>query len=171
MGLANPRFRRGGILILVDLAIRPGCSRDYAAVVAIQDGSAELSAWTPEALRCVLEGRSDYGLLVAETGDLVIAFVMWRELPADEIEILSIAVDQPFRRRGAAKALLREVLGRRPGECHLEVRESNLAAQSLYRAFGFEECGLRRRYYHRPVENAVVMKRPERSAGGATEPR
>ena len=39
----------------------------------------------------------------------------------------------------------------------LEVRKSNHAAQSLYRAHGFEAVGLRPRYYAEDGEDAVVM--------------
>ena len=39
----------------------------------------------------------------------------------------------------------------------LEVRASNLAAQDLYRKFGFEESGVRRRYYRDNDEDAILM--------------
>ena len=38
----------------------------------------------------------------------------------------------------------------------LEVRISNVAAQGLYRQFGFEPAGIRQRYYEN-VEDAIVM--------------
>ena len=39
----------------------------------------------------------------------------------------------------------------------LEVRESNEAAISLYKKFGFEITGRRKRFYKAPVEDALVM--------------
>jgi ribosomal-protein-alanine N-acetyltransferase len=39
----------------------------------------------------------------------------------------------------------------------LEVRAGNVAAQSLYRRFGFEVVGRRRQYYRDPVEDALLM--------------
>ena len=39
----------------------------------------------------------------------------------------------------------------------LEVRESNVAAISLYKKFGFEITGTRKRFYKAPVEDALVM--------------
>ncbi len=39
----------------------------------------------------------------------------------------------------------------------LEVRESNLAAQSLYKKHGYTEVGRRRGYYSLPKEDAVLM--------------
>jgi len=154
-----------------DLVIRPGEARDFCHVVAIQDASAELSAWTAEALEVVLQGGSRYRLAVAELDGDLIGFLMSRELPADEMDILSLAVILAFRRRCVPSALLESAPGARPGPCFLEVRASNAAARRLYRRFGFEESGLRHGYYHRPVENAVLMRRPEMLAKDETEAR
>ena len=40
---------------------------------------------------------------------------------------------------------------------NLEVRESNVPAIKLYEKFGFEVCGIRKKYYDN-VENAVLMR-------------
>jgi ribosomal-protein-alanine N-acetyltransferase len=40
---------------------------------------------------------------------------------------------------------------------YLEVRDSNFGAQALYEKLGFRRVGLRKNYYHNPVEDAVVM--------------
>jgi ribosomal-protein-alanine N-acetyltransferase len=39
----------------------------------------------------------------------------------------------------------------------LEVRPSNQAAQRMYRAAGFVASGMRRGYYRRPTEDALVL--------------
>ena len=39
----------------------------------------------------------------------------------------------------------------------LEVRESNLAAQEMYRKFGYEKTGRRKRYYKDNDEDAILM--------------
>jgi ribosomal-protein-alanine N-acetyltransferase len=39
----------------------------------------------------------------------------------------------------------------------LEVRESNLAAQEMYRKFGYEQTGRRKRYYKDNSEDAILM--------------
>ena len=41
----------------------------------------------------------------------------------------------------------------------LEVRASNEAAISLYRAFGFNPVGTRKNYYKNPSEDACLMAR------------
>jgi ribosomal protein S18 acetylase RimI-like enzyme len=46
----------------------------------------------------------------------------------------------------------------------LEVRESNLVAQELYRKFGYEETGRRQRYYKDNDEDAILMNLSSLSA-------
>ena len=41
----------------------------------------------------------------------------------------------------------------------LEVRESNSAARTLYEELGYEQIGVRKRFYEKPVENAVIMSK------------
>ncbi|GAB6035558.1 ribosomal protein S18-alanine N-acetyltransferase [Fundidesulfovibrio butyratiphilus] len=79
-----------------------------------------------------------------------------------EMEVLNIAVRPDLRRRGIGRQLLGHVLqlcrsmGMKRG--YLEVRRSNVAARTLYEAFGFEEVGLRKRYYPDNQEDAIVMR-------------
>ena len=47
---------------------------------------------------------------------------------------------------------------------YLEVRESNTAAQALYRSAGFSSVGTRKNYYINPVEDAVLMNLEEADA-------
>ena len=79
----------------------------------------------------------------------------------DEGELVNIAVAEEHRKRGVGGMLLDEVLaaGEALGVKHfyLEVRESNLAAQGLYRSRGFQTDGVRRDFYEKPRENAFVM--------------
>ena len=57
---------------------------------------------------------------------------------------LLIHAMQSIAREGATQAVL-------------EVRERNLAAQEMYRKFGFEESGRRPRYYKDNDEDAILM--------------
>jgi ribosomal-protein-alanine N-acetyltransferase len=42
-------------------------------------------------------------------------------------------------------------------EIFLEVRETNVGAIRLYERLGFEEVGIRKNYYEKPKENALIM--------------
>ena len=81
----------------------------------------------------------------------------------DEGEILNIAASPTDRRRGIGQALLSRMLddcaSRGTASVYLEVRESNLPARSLYRKNGFAPVGVRRNYYTKPREDAVLMMR------------
>ncbi|MBA3248602.1 MAG: ribosomal protein S18-alanine N-acetyltransferase [Pyrinomonadaceae bacterium] len=83
-------------------------------------------------------------------------------LNADELHINNIGVRERARRKGIGGALLEAALhnGRRLGAqtAILEARAGNVAAQALYRRYGFGVCGRRRNYYRRPAEDALIMK-------------
>lgn len=90
----------------------------------------------------------------------VIAYVLGRII-APEGEIYRIAVDEHHRRRGIGYRLLSYALKTERGrglECtFLEVRSKNVAAIALYRAYGFEDIGIRKNYYKDPPDDAIVM--------------
>jgi ribosomal-protein-alanine N-acetyltransferase len=48
---------------------------------------------------------------------------------------------------------------RRSQVVFLEVRESNAAARALYASRRFEVAGRRSKYYRKPVEDALVLRR------------
>jgi ribosomal-protein-alanine N-acetyltransferase len=83
----------------------------------------------------------------------------------DEAHITTMAVLPTNRRTGVATILLLELLqeARRGGArvATLDVRVSNVEAQSLYRSFGFAEVGRRIRYYDDNGEDALVMTTAE----------
>ena len=82
-----------------------------------------------------------------------------------EGEIYRIATKNEYRKRGIAYRLLDFALKTARGagleSVFLEVRESNVAARNLYRAYGFSEIGVRKNYYKEPTENAVLMMKTD----------
>ncbi len=79
----------------------------------------------------------------------------------DEGNITNVAVSPTCRRQGVGLALLRGLeewaRGERLAFLTLEVRISNLTARRLYEKMGFSGQGLRRGYYLKPREDAVIM--------------
>ncbi len=75
--------------------------------------------------------------------------------------VVSIAVREPYRRRGIASALIREAMNKsenqyNASECFLEVRISNRPALVLYEKLGFSR--VKRNYgYYLDGEDAWVM--------------
>ncbi|MEG4251131.1 ribosomal protein S18-alanine N-acetyltransferase [Microcoleus sp. Pol10D4] len=81
----------------------------------------------------------------------------------EEAHITILAIHPRFQGQGLGQALLWDLLNkahyRQLERATLEVRESNLAAVSLYKKFGFKEAGRRKRYYEDTGEDALVMWR------------
>jgi ribosomal-protein-alanine N-acetyltransferase len=131
-------------------------------VVAIEDASFT-NPWTREMYLAELEKPGvSYCFLARNEERKVIGFCsFWRVV--DELHINNLAVLPRYRRRGAATALLTHVLreGVRLGAARatLEVRRSNEPARFLYERMGFAVAGVRRAYYSKPVEDAIVLWR------------
>ena len=89
----------------------------------------------------------------------VVAFLVAHKIDR-EWELENIVVADAFRRRGLARLLLGSLITQareeRGASIFLEVRESNQSARALYRNAGFEDTGLRKRYFADPAEDAVL---------------
>jgi len=102
------------------------------------------------------------GSLVLSLGQKLTGYAVYQWI-LDEATLLQIAVDPGHRRKGYGKRLLNAVVNalqeQRVARCLLEVRESNVAALSLYIESGFRIDGKREAYY--PDENgredAILM--------------
>jgi len=98
--------------------------------------------------------------LVAKIEEKAVGYVgVWKIL--NEGHITNVAVHPDYRNKGIGKALVSELLllciKDGINSFTLEVRESNLIAQKLYKDLGFEEAGIRKKYYSDNNENAIIM--------------
>ena len=80
---------------------------------------------------------------------------------AEDAELLNIAVDPEFQRKGIGAMLLERVI-QEAWNCGaermlLEVRAGNIQAQQLYEQYHFHVIGSRKRYYSNPTEDAWIM--------------
>jgi ribosomal-protein-alanine N-acetyltransferase len=119
--------------------------------------------WSANSFRALF-GNPLVHFAVAEdalTGQVVGYVVMW--FVVDESEIANLAVSDTLRRSGVGARLLDHALEaaqtRQSAVVFLEVRESNGAARALYASRGFEIAGRRSKYYRKPVEDALVLRR------------
>jgi [ribosomal protein S18]-alanine N-acetyltransferase len=82
----------------------------------------------------------------------------------DEAHISTIAVAPEYRRQGIGELLIVTMIdSAQQVGAHLvtlEVRKSNENAQALYRKYGFEIVGERKRYYSDNGEDAWIMTTP-----------
>ena len=148
---------------MADWIIEPLTSAsDLEDVLAIEEASFT-NPWTREMYLAELENQGvSYCYLVRHANRQTVGFCSVRRV-MDELHINNLAVMPGDRRAGAATALLNHVLreGARMGAARatLEVRRSNEPARILYQRFGFSVAGIRRAYYTKPVEDAIVLWR------------
>lgn len=144
---------------------------DLPAIVAIERQSFS-DPWSTESFRSAL-GRPEFFFTAAELesvpaglgaapGAAIAGYVLARFV-VGEGEVANIAVRPECRGRGVGASLLdatlHEARARKVGAVFLEVRESNVLARALYTSRGFHVVGRRRRYYRRPVEDALILRR------------
>ena len=139
--------------------IRPMRVDDLPQVQAIDEISFS-SPWPKNAYRFeLLENLNGYCWVAEAAGRIVGLIVCW--LIIDEMHIATIAVHPDCRGQGIGKQLvmtgLKALIPHGALSATLEVRAGNLVAQNLYRHFGFEQVGLRKRYYKDNNEDALLM--------------
>lgn len=136
---------------------------DLRAVVEIERQS-NSHPWTEQNFCDAM--TSGYISLVARDHGHVCAFAIARTL-VDEAELLLIAVAPSERRQGVAAqlwmALAQRLRSAGATKVFLEVRASNASARSFYDSRGFEQMGVRKKYYPNGVheadrEDAIVMQ-------------
>ena len=139
--------------------------REIDDVLAVEEASFT-NPWTREMYLAELQNHGvSFCLPRPRRRRPVVGFCsFWRVL--DELHINNLAVLPDFRRaghrRGAADArAARRRRGSGRARATLEVRASNEAARRLYERFGFVVAGVRRDYYTKPVEDALVLWREE----------
>lgn len=82
-------------------------------------------------------------------------------LMVDEAHVTTIALHPRYRGRGLGELMLASLMqiayNISARVVTLEVRVTNQVAQNLYRKYGFQEAGVRRRYYSDNNEDALIM--------------
>ncbi len=127
--------------------------------VALLERECFSTPWSEKSLRESL-AREEYTFLVAMCDGVVAGYAgMVRTL--DEADITDVAVFGEYRRLGAGKMLMEGMKAQAKSQgvavIYLEVRKSNTPAIELYRRCGFEENGLRRNFYEKPTEDALLF--------------
>jgi ribosomal-protein-alanine N-acetyltransferase len=149
-------------------SIRPATVGDVEAVAAIE-ASAFSNPWHPHTFRSLIkEGRAH--ILLAESTDsevLGYAVVWW---VIEQGELANLAVRDEHQRRGIGSALLDRVLedlvAHEVESLFLEVRASNKGAVELYLSRGFTQVAVRKEYYRKPSEDALILLRQLGEARG-----
>jgi ribosomal-protein-alanine N-acetyltransferase len=116
--------------------------------------------WSSSLFLSELAMHSTRAYFVARVGRELVGYAGLM-MTLDEAHVTTIAVEPRRHRSKIGTRLLlvlaREAIARGATMLTLEVRMSNLAAQDLYRRFGFGPVGVRKNYYQEVNEDALVM--------------
>lgn len=139
------------------MVIREMTEADLADVCMIEQETFS-EPWSREDFASALENPNNK-YLVAEEGDIIGYCGYWGI--AGEGNIYNVAVKKEYRRKKVAYKLLSELIrvakDQGVGSLTLEVRKSNQAALCLYESLGFQKEGIRKDFYQKPMEDAVIM--------------
>ncbi len=117
--------------------------------------------WSPESFTYEIKNQIGryYSLINRRENKLIGYCGYW--LILDEAHITTLAVDGTYRGNGLGELLLIKMLDRMSSQsvkwATLEVRVSNVSAQSLYYKYHFRSMGTRPHYYQDTQEDALIM--------------
>jgi [ribosomal protein S18]-alanine N-acetyltransferase len=121
--------------------------------------------WPREDFASYITGQATPVYVACDAKRRIAGFAMLR-FAADEVELITVAVDPKWRSRGVGAALMRAVfddlLMSPARRMFLEVAADNPAAITLYKKLGFTELSRREGYYARTngaPATALVMGR------------
>nr|WP_302596943.1 ribosomal protein S18-alanine N-acetyltransferase [uncultured Cellulosilyticum sp.] len=115
--------------------------------------------WSLDSLKKEIENQLAY-YIVLECEEKIIGYGgLWGIL--GEGEITNIAVDSDYRGKGYGHLIVKSLVDYSKAEeferLTLEVRSSNEVAQKLYEKNGFHKIAVRKNYYQKPTEDAIIM--------------
>lgn len=150
-----------------DVRLRPLRAADLDRVVRLEQQLFGRGAWTYGMLAEELGGIGRWYVAaepvrrdVAGTRPVVGYAGLWFD--GDVAQIMTIGVDPAVQHLGIGSRLLTALIDRaralRAGAVLLEVRVDNDAALGMYAKFGFEQLGIRKRYYQPEDVDAYTMR-------------
>ena len=141
-----------------DVIIRGMEEKDLPEVACLE-AETFTEPWSLTSLQDSIKNPIDQFLVAIRNG-VVVGYCALRQV-GNEGEISNVAVASGHQNQGIGKKMLEELLcmGEKSGitEYTLEVRISNESAIHLYQRAGFLSEGVRKNFYQKPAEDAVIM--------------
>ena len=135
---------------------------EHVADIAALEAATFSLPWDEASIRAELENPLALWLVAQGEDGAVLGYV-GSQTCFEDADILNVAVVPAARRRGIAAALMTELetrlASRGVEQITLEVRASNVAAIALYEQIGYAQVGLRKNYYEKPREDALILQK------------
>lgn len=140
------------------MLIRSMEESDLEEVYAIEQDTFS-DPWSKEDFQNVLRDKNNEYLVVILEGHVIGYCGYWGV--AGEGDVYNVAVKHDHRGQKIGYLMLSELLNiaksRGITALTLEVRSSNESAIRLYRSLGFEQTAIRKDFYTKPKEDAIIM--------------
>lgn len=153
--------------------IRRAEKRDLGDLMVIEEAQFP-EPWTRSMLLEEIANSDNRRYTVAEEGGVIIGYLGLMYVLKDELHVNTIGTRPGHEGRGVATSLLDEAwadaLARGVARATLEVAVSNERAIALYYRYGFAPVGVRKNYYERTREDALILWADIAARPGGDEP-
>lgn len=163
--------------MITEVRLRPLRNADFDRVLELERQLFGRGAWTYGMLADELAGLGRW-YIVAEperldrAGDQPVVGYAGLWFDGDVTQIMTVGVDPAVQRHGVGRQIMTALIERsrklKAEAILLEVRVDNEAAIQLYRDFGFETLGIRKRYYQPENKDAYTMRLDLADTGDTT---
>lgn len=130
--------------------------------IAALEAATFSAPWDEASIRAELDNPLALWLVAQDEARAVLGYV-GSQTCFEDADILNVCVAPAARRRGVAEGLMGELEARLIQKgvelITLEVRASNEAAIRLYEKLGYTQVGVRKGYYEKPREDALIMQK------------
>ena len=132
---------------------------EFNQEISLIENRIHRNPWSKEQIKESFQNKNNLAIGTFNQDELIgYCFML---IAQTEAEILNIATDINFQRKGLGETLLKECFERlkshKVKNLFLEVRQSNHAAKNLYSKMGFKTIGIRKNYYS-DNEDASMMQ-------------
>ena len=117
--------------------------------------------WTPGVLFSELKNENTKYIVLKENNNILGFAGIW--ITPDTVELNNIVIKKDSRGKGYSKVLLEKLIEISKETFReiftLEVSEENVVAINLYKKYGFENVGLRKKYYKGKYDAILMSKK------------
>lgn len=117
--------------------------------------------WTPGVLFSELKNENTKYIVLKENNNILGLAGIW--ITPDTVELNNIVIKKDSRGKGYSKVLLEKLIEISKETSReiftLEVSEENVVAINLYKKYGFENVGLRKKYYKGKYDAILMSKK------------
>ena len=148
------------IIIHIVINIEEIVLEDADEIYEIENKSFKYS-WSISQINSELIREKNYNICIKENNKLL-AYAFCR-IEVDFLEIMKIATTELLRRKGLANLIMLKLndfcIRKEINKIFLDVNSNNFAAINFYKKNGFKTDSIRKKYYQKSNEDAILMSK------------